>query len=76
MQPLEILKERAQYLSTTRAMETKFAQLIKLRRLLQAGEELFSLPLPFVCQKSMNMCSKVVFLGKIFGMVKFEVKAL
>jgi len=29
-------EERAQYLSTTRAMETKFAQLIKLRRLLQA----------------------------------------
>ncbi|CAK9064967.1 unnamed protein product [Durusdinium trenchii] len=29
-------EERAQYLSMTRAMETKFAQLIKLRRLLQA----------------------------------------
>ncbi|CAL1132566.1 unnamed protein product [Cladocopium goreaui] len=29
-------EERAQYLTTTRAMETKFAQLIKLRRLLQA----------------------------------------
>eukprot|EP00913_Durusdinium_trenchii_P012817 g12035.t1 len=28
-------EERAQYLSMTRAMETKFAQLIKLRRLLQ-----------------------------------------
>lgn len=29
-------EERAQYLTTTRAMETKFGQLIKLRRLLQA----------------------------------------
>ena len=29
-------EERAQYLSTTRSMERKFAQLIKLRRLLQA----------------------------------------
>ena len=29
-------EERAQYLNTTRSMERKFAQLIKLRRLLQA----------------------------------------
>jgi len=48
-------KERAQYLSTTRAMETKFAQLIKLRRLLQAREELFSIPLLFLCLKSGSM---------------------
>ena len=35
--PTATFKERAQYLATTRAMEAKFAQLTKLRRLLQAG---------------------------------------